>query len=120
LMKVEGWVPHHAVVMAAWGAESVEANLTRVTPKAQLLIPYRDPSSPRGFSAFSNKGFECSEGLRSAFERGADNPEEIVRFVLSEEALPEFAQLPGWEEAKQAALDRHLPRVRTSGPKLRF
>lgn len=120
LMGLEGWAPHHAVLMAAWGAESVEVNLTRVTPKAQLLIPHLDPSSPRGFSAFSDRGFGFEEGLRTAFGRGAEDPEEIVRLVLSEEALPEFVKMPGWEEAKQAALERRLPQERIPRPKPRF
>lgn len=120
LTQVEGWEPNHAVLMAAWGTESLEANLTRVTPKAELIIPRPATFSSKGFAGFSCEGFSFEDSLQRAFENGAVDPAEIIRLAVSASAIPSMTEMPGWEEAKQAALERRLPQERIPRPKPRF
>lgn len=115
LMGLAGWTPNHAVLMAAWGAESVEVNLTRLTPQAALLIPY-----PASSGAFMECGLSLEEAFQSAIGNGFQDPEQVMRSALSEAALPRLSKTPGWEEAKQAALERRLPIAKPSGFKPRF
>lgn len=115
LMRVKGWEPNAAVLMAAWCTDSVEANLSQVTPEAKLVV-----SNAASGSGFLFSGLDLETRVREALENHGQDIEQVMRAALSESAFPKMSEMPGWKEAKQAALDRHLPRTRMSGPKPRF